>query len=73
MARSQELMKDYVAELKAVNDLGATIKDPTTGLLDFYSWKDDDLVFLCWKHGEDTIRWWHRLTDGFRGRRPVEE
>lgn len=72
MARSQELMKDYVAELKFVNDLGATMKDPTTGLLDFYAWKDDDLVFLCWRHGEDTIRWWHRLTDGFRGRQPVE-
>ena len=35
------------------------IKDPTTGLLDFYAWKDDDVVFLCWKYGEDTIRHWH--------------
>ena len=72
VARSQDLMKSYETEMKAVNDLGATIKDPTTGLLDFYAWKDDDLVFLCWKYGEDTIRFWHRLDTGFQGRRPVE-
>jgi hypothetical protein len=72
MARSKELTQAYERELKAANDLGAVIKDPTTGLLDFYAWKDDDVVFLCWRYGEDTIRHWHRLTDGFRGRRPVE-
>jgi hypothetical protein len=72
IARSRELMKGYETEMKAINELGATIKDPTIGLLDFYSWKDDDLVFLCWKFGEDTIRWWHRLDSGFQGRRPVE-
>jgi hypothetical protein len=71
-ARSKELTQAYERELKAANDLGAVIKDPTTGLLDFYAWKDDDVVFLCWRFGEDTIRHWHRLTDGFRGRRPVE-
>ena len=72
MARSKELTHAYERELKAANELGAVIKDPTTGLLDFYAWKDDDVVFLCWRYGEDTIRHWHRLTDGFRGRRPVE-
>ena len=73
LARSRELAQGYERELKAVNELGAVMKDPTTGLLDFYAWKDDDVVFLCWKYGEDTIRHWHTLADGFRGRRPVEE
>jgi hypothetical protein len=72
VARSRELMAAYEARMRAVNDMGATLKDPATGLLDFYAWKDDDLVFLCWKYGEDTIRWWHGLDGGFRGRRPVE-
>src|SRR5262245_34190267 len=51
MTRSRQLAQGYESELKAVNDLGAVLKDPTTGLLDFYAWKDDDLVFLCWKYG----------------------
>jgi hypothetical protein len=70
--RARELAARCDRTMRAINDLGATIKDPMTGLLDFYAWKDDDLVFLCWKYGEDTIRWWHGLDAGFRGRRPVE-
>jgi len=30
-------------------------------------------VLLCWRLGEDDIRYWHRVEDGFAGRRPVEE
>jgi len=28
-------------------------------------------VLLCWKLGEDEIRYWHGLEDGFAGRRPL--
>jgi len=30
-------------------------------------------VLLCWKLGEDEIAFWHRVEDGFAGRRPIEE
>src|SRR4029079_18471375 len=72
LTRSRELAQGYETELKSVNELGAVMKDPTTGLLDFYAWKDDDVCFLCGRSGEDTIRHWHELSEGFRGRRPVE-
>ena len=51
---------------------GAYLKDPATGLLDFYTWRGDEIVFLCWKDGEDTIGYWHGLHDGFLGRAPLE-
>jgi hypothetical protein len=28
-------------------------------------------VLLCWKLGEDEIRYWHTLEDGFAGRREL--
>lgn len=59
--------------LDRINELGAYVKDPGTGLLDFYCWRGSDLVFLCWHRGEDTIRYWHGLQDGYAGRRPVSE
>ena len=28
-------------------------------------------MLLCWQLGEDEIAWWHRVDDGFAGRRPL--
>jgi hypothetical protein len=28
-------------------------------------------VFLCWKLGEDEIRYWHTLDGGFAGRQEL--
>lgn len=62
----------FHASLAAVNELGAYVKDPEIGLVDFYSWRDGELVFLCWHHGEEDITSWHGLDEGFAGRKPVE-
>ena len=51
--------------------LGVSLKDAQTGLIDFYSYRDGELVELCWKLGEPAIEHWHRIGDGFAGRRPL--
>ncbi len=56
-----------------VNRLGACVKDPAIGLVDFYTWVNDELALLCWHWGEPDIGYWHGLDDGFAGRRPIEE
>jgi hypothetical protein len=28
-------------------------------------------VFLCWKHGESSVSYWHDLDAGFGGRKPL--
>ena len=58
--------------LAAVNELGAYVKDPEVGLIDFYSWRGDEMVFLCWKHGEEDIAAWHPIDEGFSGRRQID-
>lgn len=62
------------ALLAAVEDLGVmgvVLKDPQIGLIDFYAYRDGEMVELCWKLGEDSVGHWHRIGEGFRGRRPL--
>ena len=49
--------------------LGIAVKDPRTGLIDFYSYREGELVELCWKLGEPSVGHWHRIGDGYPGRR----
>jgi hypothetical protein len=58
--------------LEAVNELGAYVKDPEVGLIDFYSWRGEELVFLCWRHGEEDIVSWHAIDEGFAGRQAID-
>ena len=59
--------------LREMTLIGAQLKDLDEGLVDFFTPRGEELVYLCWKEGEDRIRFWHDLESGFTGRRPVEE
>jgi hypothetical protein len=50
---------------------GAEVKDLDSGLIDFPALRRGETVLLCWQLGEDEIAWWHRIEDGFAGRRPL--
>lgn len=54
-----------------INAVGAQIKSLEEGLLDFPSQRDGEDVLLCWKLGEDVIRYWHGVDEGFAGRKPL--
>jgi hypothetical protein len=58
--------------LEAFQALGCELKDLERGLVDFYSMRDNDVIFLCWMDGEDSIQWWHPLDSGVKGRKPLE-
>ncbi len=62
-------LKKHVAE---VQSYGCIVKDLDNMLIDFYSVKDNKLIFLCWKCGEDEIKYWHDVQDGFKARLPIE-
>ena len=65
--------KQFEEEMEKLNHLGGQIKGLEEGLVDFFSQRGGGLVCLCWKEGEDQIRFWHDLESGFAGRRPIEE
>jgi hypothetical protein len=59
---------------QAVDDIaahGAEVKDLDEGLIDFPALRHGETVLLCWKLGEDEIRYWHRVEDGFAGRQEL--
>jgi hypothetical protein len=54
-----------------INTHGAEVKDLDEGLVDFPALRHGETVLLCWKLGEDEIRYWHRIEDGFAGRQEL--
>jgi hypothetical protein len=60
--------------LKAVanlNGLGIQLKGPLEGLIDFPSYRDGEPIELCWKLGEERVEHWHRVGEGYAGRKPL--
>ncbi len=54
-----------------IQTMGGVIKDLALGLVDFPHLRDGHVVNLCWKPGEDRIRWWHGLDEGYTARKPL--
>ena len=59
--------------LDEIEEAGALVKDLDIGLLDFMTRYQNRDVCLCWKLGEDQIRFWHGTEEGFRGRKPIDQ
>lgn len=68
LEKDAQRLGDFVAELV---ELGVEPKDPLLGLVDFPSLMDGRVVYLCWKHGEPEVLFWHELEAGLRGRQPL--
>lgn len=67
--RDEEKLMGYIGEL---SELGAELKDPRIGLIDFPAMLNERVVYLCWKLGEGDIQFWHELDAGFSGRQLVD-
>ncbi len=62
----------YLSELE---EIGCYYKDWnfTIGLVDFPSIIDGEEVLLCWRSDEPEIKYYHGLSDGYAGRKPIPE
>jgi hypothetical protein len=57
-----------------IESKGILIKDLDQGLIDFPCIRENgEEVYLCWKLGEEDIDYWHRIPDGFAGRKAIQE
>ncbi|BFU95696.1 MAG: DUF2203 domain-containing protein [Nitrospira sp.] len=65
-------LQQVSANIKAIHELGVVVKDLDMGLCDFPHLREGRIVFLCWKMGEQEIRWWHETTSGYKDRCPLE-
>ena len=62
----------FYESLEVLESTGVMVKSIEQGLLDFPSKRFDEEVWLCWKHGETEIKFWHEKDSGFMGRKPIE-
>ena len=58
--------------VERVHEFGCLVKDLDIGLIDFPTLFQGEEVYLCWKLGEQGIRFWHGVAEGFRGRKPID-
>ncbi|HEX3033992.1 MAG TPA: DUF2203 domain-containing protein [Thermodesulfobacteriota bacterium] len=64
-------LNEFYSCLNSITEIGCILKDIDLGLLDFPSVRGGREVYLCWKLGEDRVRFWHELDTGFAGRKPL--
>jgi hypothetical protein len=69
-AHNQTVVKVHDA-LEQIHAIGCVVKDLESGLVDFPALLKDEEVYLCWRLGEDRIRYYHRQDEGFSGRKPI--
>ena len=62
-------VNEALAELAA---LGVEFKGYEQGLVDFPARRNDEVIYLCWKHDEERIAYWHSLDGGFAGRQELD-
>jgi hypothetical protein len=67
-------MEKLALIFKQLEDLGIEVKDIGKGLIDFWhKRRTGEDVYLCYLHGEEGIAYWHTISGGFSGRRPLME
>lgn len=69
--RLEELTERVRQALAEIADMGGVTKDIGLGLVDFRHVRDGREVNLCWKFGEEAVRHWHGLDEGYASRRPL--
>jgi hypothetical protein len=71
--RMQGVIDRMQAGVVRIDELGITLREIETGLIDFPALASGRQIWLCWRLGEGDVEFWHELADGFAGRRPLAE
>jgi len=66
-----KLNYEFYLLLEEILNFGAIVKDLNFGLVDFYSMHNGKEIFLCWKLGENNIKYWHEANSVFDERKPI--
>lgn len=64
-----QLVRNFSRIMGELEEMGVLLKDLDQGLFDFPHRLDDQVVLLCWKHGESEIDWYHDVDTGYAHRK----
>jgi hypothetical protein len=69
----QGLIDQMQAGVARLVDMDITLRDISTGLIDFPALVSGRPIWLCWRLGEDHVAHWHAHDEGYDSRRPLSE
>ena len=71
VARLRATEMAYAVAMRSLESMDIVLRDQVRGLVDFHCDRDGEVVQLCWLLGEESVAHWHRIGEGFQGRKPV--
>jgi hypothetical protein len=71
--RLQGLVDQMQAAVLQIDEWGIQLREIEAGLVDFPALAMGRPIWLCWRLGEDRVEWWHEVSEGFDGRRRIED
>ncbi len=69
----REIVRRMQRDVAQIDEWGITLREISTGLIDFPALANGRPIWLCWRLGEGDIEWWHETNVGFDGRQPLSE
>jgi len=69
----QGLIDQMQAGVARLVEMDITLRDISTGLIDFPALVTGRPIWLCFRLGESTVEHWHPHDEGFDSRRPLGE
>lgn len=67
------LIQEVRGLAEEIQSFGCVCKGVEQGLVDFPCLLGGEIVYLCWRYGEENVGHWHRVEDGYAGRRPLPD
>ena len=71
--RRDSTLEKLKAMVERIQETGCLVKDLDKGLVDFPTLFRGEEVYLCWKMDEPAIEFWHKVEDGFAGRKQIDQ
>lgn len=71
--RMQGLVDQMIATVAEIDGWRIQLREIDSGLVDFPALVSGRPIWLCWRLGEDEVAWWHEVSEGFAGRRRMED
>jgi hypothetical protein len=69
----QGLIDQMQAGVARLVELDITLRDISTGLIDYPALVSGRPIWLCWRLGESLVEHWHAHDEGFDARRPLDD
>jgi hypothetical protein len=71
--RMQGVIDQMQAGVARIDELGITLREIESGLIDFPALANGRQIWLCWRLGEGDVEWWHELAEGFSSRHALAD